>query len=417
MSTGSLANPYVASMYAYATDSVVTEIQFNGIRPYGYSVSCNEFGVFNTGAPFTDRQSVYGRPAAPATFAQYPIFVSPPDSLIFPSGSVGCLEGLNVVQCGPTDYCINITTSNGGTIDVLLDLNGTSGYQPGTSDVYMPQLTVAPGLECVSWDGLDGLGDPVPDGTNIPVRVSFYTGLTNLPMYDVENHRNGFRVNLVRPNVTACGDPITPPRIYWDDSNLIPFDPGAAEDGYVNLAGCDPATLPPGEGCHQWRNRGVNNSCPDPSIGECPETANTWWFVNEQELNITFDVDTSLFEFSTDFAQGPNLGCSFVDGDSIVIGVTFNFGKYWAADLDFDMFNFPPGVTADSIGIDTTDMSMPERIVYITYQLNIASGVLDSLGFEFRTQTYSPCFSLLQLDQSITCILPMGEHTCLTASG
>ncbi len=82
-------NEFKANMYSYSADSVVIKIDFNGIKPYGFVVSCNSSGASNTGIRIEMRKSNYhqnildagGEPGAP----EYPIFLNYPDSTIYPT--------------------------------------------------------------------------------------------------------------------------------------------------------------------------------------------------------------------------------------------------------------------------------------------------------------------------------------------
>ena len=54
---------------------------------------------------------------------------------------------------------------------------------------------------CLDWDGLDGLGNPIPDeqGFKIPVIISYEQGVYNFPIYDAELMTDGFTIEAIRP--------------------------------------------------------------------------------------------------------------------------------------------------------------------------------------------------------------------------
>lgn len=272
------------SFYVYSDDQIVTRLNANGMQPYWFGISCNSTGVSNTGNPNVDQKSRSG----PSTYPQYKLFLNDPDINCYPTGTYGNIIGVpTVTGCG-SNRCINLIVDKPGNILVTLDLNGTPGYQGGTSDRQISYLvTVANAPFCIPWDGLDGLGNNIPTGTVITTQIDFLNGITHLPLYDCEDNRNGFIVNLIRP-----GGPN--PRLFWDDSNVIPaqYAAGTALDGVTNLTGCNAAT-----GCHRWRNRG-SNTCPP-----CSETLNSWWYANIVTTTISY-TNTNIFTDANNTTPG-----------------------------------------------------------------------------------------------------------------
>lgn len=251
-------NPFKAEMFVYAKDSIVTALNFNNIMGFGFTVSANSRGCTITDDPIADRQSRYGN----ETFPEYMIFLNNPDEECFPSGDFGEITApTTITGCDPVNRCINVYVSKPGAIDITLDLNGIPGYQPNSADVLF-QVDVVAGHNCIKWNSRDGLGNLVPPGTAMEVIIDYFNGMTHLPLYDVEHHRDGYIVNLVRPFPPSG---VVKPKLYWDDSRLDPRR-GQALDPMVNLEGCEL------NGCHKWQNRGEN--------GPFMETINTWWYAN-----------------------------------------------------------------------------------------------------------------------------------------
>ncbi|WP_086047798.1 T9SS type A sorting domain-containing protein [Hugenholtzia roseola] len=371
-----------AGMFVYTSerDSVVTRVDFNGMRPFGFAVSCNPTGTRNTGDKIVDRRSVFNNITTPEqaqTRPFYLIFLNNPDLIEFPSGTVGCLLGVDLDQCLNTGYCIRVNSEGGGAADILLDLNGVVGYQPNTADVLMIDVQIPDGISCIPWDGNDNLGNPVPPGTEVPITVSFFTGLTHLPISDVENHNNGFSVALIRPISNICNGSFQSPRIYWDDTLI---NTGTALDGNLELAGCDPATSATG-GCHRWTGRGNNDN---------PETVNTWWFVNEQRLTVEIPLIDPNFDILSSLDNATN--CTFANGDFVTITVGFSNGYYYANDLSHNLTSLNPNVTFNLLSNDTTDNSFPTRSVTLTYQLDIntpPTNTVENLIFLYQVSAIS----------------------------
>jgi len=246
-------NPFNGKMYIYADDGIVTSLDFNGMQPFGFVIFANSSGLRNTGNSNSDRQSEAGN----VNYPQYKIFLNNPDINCYPTGTFGSLIQKSTVSgCSQTSYCINVYTDQAGTIEVMLDLQAPAGFQPNTRDRIISVKDAVLGHNCVPWDGRDGLGNLVTSGTSIDMEVNFLNGLTHLPLYDVENHVNGYIVKLERP---AGPDPV----MYWDDSRV---------GGGVNLTGCPSAT-----GCHRWTG----------NFGDV-KTMNTWWHAQTVKDNIVF---------------------------------------------------------------------------------------------------------------------------------
>jgi len=64
-----------AKFYPYSDDQIVTAVNFNGMRPYAFDISCNPTGCNNTNNFTEDRKSRPGRHLYP----QYKIFLNNPD--------------------------------------------------------------------------------------------------------------------------------------------------------------------------------------------------------------------------------------------------------------------------------------------------------------------------------------------------
>jgi len=262
-STGQNPGLFTGALYVYSDDGIVTILDLNGMQGIVFTVACNQFGCPDPNNPgdYT-RKSVNGQNVIP----QYKIFLNDPDTLIYPTGTLGEVSNLLIVwNCNGT-ATISFNATLAGTMDILLDINPLSGVQP--EDVLISHISSV-GPNVILWDGLNGLGEPVLNATIFNVIVTYIQGLTNFPVYDVEQNANGYIVSLVRPT-----GPV--PNLYWDDLDLeihpltncgtyTPLPPDA------NYGGC-----PGNTGCHTWLAAGPGN----PSQCSYPNrnTANTWWY-------------------------------------------------------------------------------------------------------------------------------------------
>lgn len=230
-------------LYVYSNDGIVTSVNFNGMEPYVFAVSCNPWGCYNTGNFNNDRRSIGGN----HTLTEYKIFLNDPDSVAYPTGILGTVVPPIVVtpSCAGTST-IQIEVTKAGNLNITLNINPTPGIQP--EDVQL-SVVATTGVDTITWNGLNGLGQPVPNGTTFDIIVTYINGLTNLPIYDVEQNPSGFIIQLHRPTGT-------PPPVFWDDILV---------GGSQNFNGC--TFTPPTTGCHTFDyTTGDNN------------TVNTWWY-------------------------------------------------------------------------------------------------------------------------------------------
>lgn len=250
----SFGNPSYSKFFVYTPDSVVTQFNLNGMRPFGFEISCNKTGVTNTGNIANDRKSVQGN----VSYSEYPIFLSNPDSILFPTGlgPVSISSPVNISGCPQTGYCIEVGLNKTANAEVYLELNGIAGYQPMSPDLKVDRV-LNPGINCIPWDGKDAWGRIVPLGTTISVQVGIIAGLTNFPIFDPERNDNGIIVSVVRPSGP-------PPKVFWDDSNL--------PNGTVELDGCVGA-------CRAFTPNFGNN-----------RTINTWWYTGRVDRSFTYRI-------------------------------------------------------------------------------------------------------------------------------
>jgi hypothetical protein len=324
-SAESYANLFNGTMYPYSDDGIVTQINFNGIAPYTFNVSCNPKGCFPD-IPFEEaRKSVNGN----HTYSQYRIFLNNPDSLIFQTGVMGSVDSVTTDnQCnGNLDF--SVYTNKSGLVDIVLDINPLPGFQ--AEDLSLTDSVYAGIQNIITWDGLNGLGLPVDNGTTIRIITSYVNGLTNLPIYDPDNDVSstgkdylGLIVDLIRPSGIK-------PKIYWDDTDV---------GGIAELGGCLTPT-----GCHSW---GYN-------VGN-ENTINTWWF----SLSITLSPVDILYKRSHFFENN----YTFCQGDSVLLFGTWQHatGTYYDSAINFmgcdsvhvahvQVNGIPPGTLGGNIAI------------------------------------------------------------------
>lgn len=268
-------NAFRGTMFVYSDDGIVTNLQFNGIQPYGFTIFANQYGLLQSDPPqIDDRYSRNGEEGEP----QYKIFLNNPDEDCFPSGVYGEFVGdVTITGCDPNDLCINFEVTEAGFVTLMLDLNGIAGWQSGTEDIVVWNDSISAGVNCIPWNSLDGLGDYVEPGQSIPIQLDYSNGITHLPLYDVETHTGGYIVELVRPNNGLR------PQLFWNDTQVgLGFEE----------TGCDDSL-----GCHKWQWFEGDR-----------KTINTYWYANilkevaeyQNDNIITVDANTFQLDDPTD---------------------------------------------------------------------------------------------------------------------
>ena len=331
MSTQAFTNSFNGAFYVYTTDSVVTLLDMNGFTPYVFSINCNSYGVTNTGNLITDRMSVSGQSVAP----EYCLFLNDPDASLFPSSIPAEVSATPPTITGCIgNYCVNAEFSKGGVAEVILDLDGNTGYQSGTADILLAEY-VSAGVNCFNWDGLDGLGNTVTSGSTIAMIVTIQNGYTNFPVFDAECNPNGYNVSLVRPVGSQ-------PPLYWDDSNI---------GGTTETAGCL-------TNCHTWGG----GACSGSSFGN-QVTINTYWYGVSDTKSFSVVVpgcppvaidDTETITENTSVTSNVSINDTDLDNDIVAASVAIVTGSPNGATATPDGFGgiiYTPAT--DFTGIDS----------------------------------------------------------------
>ena len=318
LSTRSFDNGFTGNMYVLTDDGFVSQVNFNGIEPYGFTVACNSTGPGNSpNGNNENRKSIAGNHTRP----QFKVFLNNPDINCYPSGVLPVVvQNLNVVGSPvygePVLFTVNI--SQPGVVQIILDINGVDGYQPNTNDLILVEAVHA-GLDSIIWNGKDGFGNYVTGNTKVLVTSSFASGTTHLPLYDPETHPNGYIVNRIRPSSGQCD-------LFWDDSNF--------SDGTVNIDG----SLTTG---HSWAYNFGNE-----------RTMNTWW--NGYQLDVLND-----FDFNINFALPVEIINFNATSDNDHIDLTWstaseNNNDYFTIEKSNDGINFESLANIDGAGNSNT---------------------------------------------------------------
>ncbi|WP_210353284.1 Ig-like domain-containing protein [Sphingobacterium tabacisoli] len=110
------------------------------------------------------------------------------------------------------------------------------------------------------WDGLDGDGNFLPEGTDYPIgiSVSLVKGEIHFPYFDMEINPNGIVVDRVNTDGSIHSDAI----MYWDDSDITGGQPSERSIPRMNKVG-SPSRM---DG-HRWGTYAATKLIPGPSNG------------------------------------------------------------------------------------------------------------------------------------------------------
>lgn len=265
-------------LYVLTADGYRYSVDPNGTQPFGFHFFANNKGIRQAdGSP-----SYQSGPLGSITSVQHPLadddssnqthklFVNPPDSAM-PADAIGAFP-VNYTSVGSWSYALRrtwlLSTPQVPTISdfAFVGLEGTPNrmgpapmggffrFQAGQAGSYHAVIdvsgdgvfgnandrslagSVVSGANQVYWDGLDGLGVPVPataTAISLSSQVVVGNGEVHFPYVDVEQSPGG----LVVTRLNGAGAPDS--RIYWNDSAL---------GGSVALSGTPSSP----SGAHNW---------------------------------------------------------------------------------------------------------------------------------------------------------------------
>lgn len=300
------------TLYSYTADGFVSKIDFtdSGFQGLAFTVAFNTTGPGDSGDFAEDRKSIPGVNAT-NNAAQHRIFLNEPDPAVFPDGECGTVSGAGVINCdGEGNYCLDVSVTRAGQVDIILDFNQNGRFDPESEDVILVHCFEAGGPlnKCITWDGMKGDGSAFEFGEQVDLIYVYTQGVQNWAVYDGEFMKNGFCVEAVRPQ---CGDMSLTNILYWDDRNISEA-PGTNQprDG---RGGCECRT----DNCRTWTNFNPNQECTtlndDLTTGYGDKsTLNTWWFAG-----VTRVVNPNV-PILTCQVKGPDVIC---EGESTVFKV------------------------------------------------------------------------------------------------
>ena len=270
---------FTGTLYIYSDDGFVSLIDFSDAEFQGaaFNIAFNSSGTSATGDFEVDRASVEG---SNVTFAEYRVFLNNPDITAFPNGVFGEFvinaDFPKLYGCPDDDeWFFRFAATEAGRVEILIDSDGNGEFDAGTADLLFTEDIVpfpgevAPYDRDIPWDGLDGLGNPIPTSTLLNVEYRYSQGFYHLPVYDVEHLRVGFDVTPVRPATPQPYDP----DFFYDDEDISETLPGGQNE--LELDGCSPP-------CHYWIDTDYGNL----------NTINTFWYAYRSQTAVQIPFET-----------------------------------------------------------------------------------------------------------------------------
>jgi uncharacterized protein (TIGR02145 family) len=283
-----LHNAFIGTQYIYTDDSIVTSVNYNSMQGWNFDVTSTANGCYPPPMPWdSSSRSRTGN----HHYAQYKMFVNNPDSISYPTGIIGTIDPNDITLSPSCDgsVIIGFVVSKAGKVKVNIEVDPSPGHQPVDVEILD---TAGPGFNTITWNGLDGLGNPVPTGATVGIYLSYINGLTNIALYDVEKQISGFIIQLERPK----GPPMA---TYWNDTLL------KNKGGALQLTGCYP--ILPSTGCHAW-----NGEAGGIGLGS-ENTVNTWWYASSSTTD-TIEYIVSRGIQKPDTLTGPLSVCQNSNG-------------------------------------------------------------------------------------------------------
>jgi len=338
---------YSGTIYLYSPDSIITSVAANNMAGGIWDTYCNQWGCANTGNFASDRKSRHNQDAY---LPEYPVFLNPPDSTIFPPaklfGQIVSPDPWGETNCSNGNIVFHVYVNKAaGTIEI--DLSFPNPY----TNRILTRNSVS-GENLLTWNGLDGSGVIVPNNILVTYMIKYENGLTNLPLFDVEGNDNGFIIGLVSPAGNT-------PLVYWDDTNI--------PQGTMNLTGC---LSPPG--CHPWSDAGYgfgNNN-----------TVNTWWYVVSDSTDPATIVEKRAPPLLVFNQSPPQSFCG--DTTGVYYSVT--------ADPTTEIYNW----NYTGTGVTIHHLNPSDNFVTLDFAANATSGNLTVYGTNANCPGGGPTSSL-----------------------
>ncbi len=333
---GTFVDPVSPTLYTYTNDQTVVKVVFNNFKPLAFIPAFNSYGVNSSESDwYVGRKSVNTGTSSPSLINSFKTFLNTPDASVYNVASLAAAPSLNGnIQGCAGAYLIPYYANVNGDVKFLLDINGISGFQSGSTDRILEALNITAGNNLMPWDGKDGLGNTLSPNTNVSTKISMLRGRINLPLFDAEFNENGFVVSSVAPSAV---DSLV---LFWDDHSLVNLPATPSNNSNITGAGIDNSLVGQKSPGHAWNGvygssliippalpGGTGTATPDSAKDDFGNvrTINTWfWGLEEQSGDLSFRLPYCLDISGNVFHDTNGLNNSLIDGT----GTNFGGGLY-----------------------------------------------------------------------------------------
>ncbi|RYD97342.1 MAG: T9SS type A sorting domain-containing protein [Sphingobacteriales bacterium] len=399
------------SFYSYSHDSTLIKLGFvsttSGFAPIAYDIAFTTYGVSSAITDWAQsRKSVESATTNVVMANGFKAFLNQPSATLYPIAQISGTPAFGAVPitgCPGSNLTANYTMPEAGDVKIVFDIDGNGdGYTPGTRDFVLEAFNRPAGPGSITWDGKDGLGNNLVQGTAIKISATYRRGRFNLPIYDAEVNADGMYIQTIAPLSSPSN------RLYWDDASLPNNQTtGTCSDNNANVTGnglnnsfigtVSSLASP----TRAWNGNGnLTNIVPAPSVtrgtaqsdanaAQCDDygnvrVLNTWGWALEadgQLVNVTFGcfnlagnvyndmngkADGLISQSATNPVTLPALYAYLVSSDSVVRAVTTvnTNGTY--------SFTNIPGASYNMV-ISSTALAVNPKLNYAT-QITLPAG-------------------------------------------
>lgn len=400
------------AFYSYSHDSTLIKLGFvsttAGLAPIAYDIAFTDYGVNSTATDWAQaRKSVESGISNVALTNGFKVFLNPPSASLYPIAQISgspAFGAVPITGCPGGNLTAHYTMPDAGDVKILFDIDGNGdGYTPNTRDFVLEAFNRPAGAGSITWDGKDGQGNNLVQGTAIKISATYRRGRFNLPIYDAEINADGMYIQTIAPLTSPSN------RLYWDDASLPTANQTttACGDNDINVTGTGLNNSFVGtvsslaSPTRAWNGNGnLGNVVPAPSVtrgsaqndangAQCDDygnvrVLNTWGWALEadgQLTNITFgcfNVSGNVFndvngknnnlidQSATNPVALPALYAYMVSSDSVIraVATVGANGTY--------SFTNVPGASYNIV-ISTTQLAVNTKLNYAT-QVTLPAG-------------------------------------------